>query len=133
MSKSALYATNTIAQDVAVTTDTTINFGQPVRRFGCDTYLSGGNAIIRGCGYYAIDTVVNFTALTAGTVVVQLFKDGVAIPGAASTISMVADDVNSFEISSLVRNTCECESTITAVISGATGTINTASIRVIKL
>lgn len=133
MSKSALYATNTTEQTISVTTGTGVNFGQPVRRFGCDTYLSGGNAVIRGCGYFAIDTTINFTTLTAGTVAIQLFNDGVAIQGALSTISVVAGDVESFEISSLVRNTCECESTITAVITGATGTINSASIRVIKL
>lgn len=133
MSKSVLYASNSNAQNIAVTTGTVINFGSVVRKYGYNTNISGGNAVVKGCGYYAIDTNVLFTDTVAGTVTIQLYNDGVAIPGAISTITVVAADVESFNIPAVIRMTCDCESTITAVISGTTGTISSASIRVIKL
>ena len=133
MSKSILYAANTNTQSVTVTTGTSINFGSIIRKYGCNVNLSGGNAVIRGCGYYAIDTNVNFTSGVAGTITVQLYKDGIAIPGAVSTISGVAADVEALTIPTLIRIPCDCESTITAVISGVTGVVNSSSIRIIKL
>lgn len=131
MSKAVLYAANTNAQTVVVS-GTTINFGNIVRRYGCNCYLSGGNATVEGSGYYAVDANVSFTG-SAGTVLVQLYEDGVAIPGASGTLIIAANGVGSITIPTIVRQRCCKESVITANISGTAGTVTNASIRVIKL
>lgn len=129
--KSALFAANTNDQTLAI--GNVINFGSIVRRFGCNCNLSGGNATIQGSGYYDINTNFTFTASTAGTVIITLYKDGTQIPGAISTTTVVADSIYSINISAIVREACCCESTITAVLSGTTGTINNAAIILEKI
>lgn len=132
MSKSVLYAANTNPQTV-VAAGSVINFGSIIRRYGCNCNLSGSNATVEGTGYYAVDTNVTFTGAAASTVVVQLYKDGVAIPGAVATSSIAANGIGSVTIPTIVRERCCVESTITAMISGLAGTVTNASIRVIKL
>lgn len=133
MSKSAIYAGNALAQEF-VETGTTIDFGSIVRRYGCNTALSGGNVVVDGAGYYDVDTNVTFTADAVGTAVVQLYKDGLAIPEAKATVTTAATTTYAVSIPAIVRNTCGCmQSTISAVISGVAGTINNAAIEVQKI
>lgn len=88
MSKSIVYAANTNTQ--VVEAGNVINFGNVVRKYGCNCNLSVGNVEVRGSGYYDVDT--NFTlASTAGTVTITLYKDGVAIPGATASFTAVVD------------------------------------------
>ena len=132
MSKAAFYAANTSAQTV-VAAGSVINFGDIVRRYGCNCYMSGGNAVVEGIGYYAVDANVSFTGAAASTVLVQLYEDGVAIPGANATVSIAANGIGSVAIPTMVRQRCCVESTITAQISGLAGTVTNASVRVVKL
>lgn len=129
--KSALYAANTNAQTLNI--DNTINFGSIVRRYGCNVHLSGGNAIVKGAGYYDIDTNFTFTAGDAGVAIITLYKDGTAIPGAVQSESVTAGSIYNFNIPVIVRSCCDCESTITAVLSGVAGTINNAAISVERI
>lgn len=131
MGKSVLYAANLNSQ-AFVPAGLTINFGNVVRRYGCNCGLSDGVAEIRGSGYYFVDTNISFNA-SAGTVFIQIYKDGVAIPGAEATITTEAGIVYSVTIPAVVRQTCGCEDSITVIISGATGTVNNAAIIVEKL
>lgn len=130
MSKSILYAANTNPQTF-IANGSIVNFGSIIRRYGCNVVLSGGNAVVDGQGYYDVDVNLTFTA-AAGTVVVQIFKDGVAVQGAEATITTVADTSYAVTIPTIVRQSCCCESTITVVISGVAGTISNASIKVEK-
>lgn len=132
MSKALLYATNQTTQ-AAAAEGTTANFGSTVRKYGCNAYLAGGNATTRGCGYYAIDASVTFEATGAGTEVLQLYKDGVAIPGASASVTVAAADTVTLEVPTVTRSLCDCESTITAILSGAAGTITNAAVRVAKM
>lgn len=129
MSKSVIYAANTATQDY-VATGTVVNFGSIVRRYGGNLGLSGGNIIADGIGYYNAD--VNLSLTGAGTISVQVYKDGAPITGAEATITGVADTTYSVTIPCLIRQTCCCESTITVVVSGTTGTITNAAIVVEK-
>ena len=132
MSKAVLYAANTNPQTV-VAAGSVVNFGSIVRRYGCNCNLSGGNAIVEGIGYYAVDANVTFGGTTASTVVVQLYNDGVAIPGATATVVIGNNGTGSVTIPTVVRQRCCVESTITANITGLAGTVSNASIRVVKL
>lgn len=128
--KSALYAANTNTQTLAV--GDTLSFGTPVRRFGCNTNISGGNVTLNGAGYYSINTNINFTA-AAGTATITLYKDGAAIPGATVNRTTVANTEFQVNIPAIVRLTCCCESTITAVVTGVATVIENAAITVEKL
>lgn len=131
MSKSVLYAANSNAQTTSET-GSIINFGSIVRRYGCGLKLSGGNVIIEDSGYYNIDTNFTVTPSSAGTLIIQLFQDGNAIPGAKVTLSATVNTV-AVSIPAIVREKCCCESTITAMFIGVDTTVNNASITVEKL
>lgn len=125
--KSILYGANTALQTVAV--DGTVNFGSPVRRYGSNTYMSGGNAVVSGAGYYDIDTNFRLVATAAAPSTITLYKDGVAIPGAVATVNPAAiGDVVSVSIPAVVKNLCGCEQTITAVLTGSGANFNDAAI-----
>lgn len=125
-----MYAANTSTQ-AYVATGTTINFGSVVRRYGNNIALSGGNVVVRGAGYYNVDVNIGFTG-AAGTATIQVFKDGVAIPGATATITTAADTNFAVTIPTLIREVCCNESTITVVISGVAGNVVNAAIVVEK-
>lgn len=129
--KSGLYAADLTAQTVAV--DGVISFGSIVRRFGCNCGIAGGNVTLTGSGYYNMDADFTFTAGGAGTAVISLYKDGVAIPGATASFTTVANSIYQVSIPAIVRQVCNCETTITAVMTGVAGTINNASIAVEKI
>ncbi len=132
---SAIYAANTTTQAVPANTQTTINFGQVVRAFGPYTRLSGGNVTVRGAGYYIVDTNFSVSTVEASAgVTIQLYKDGVAIPGAAATFTTAANSGRSDSIPLMIRETCCKESTITATItSTVAATVTNAAILIKKV
>ncbi len=132
MSKSVLYSANTASQTTTAA-GTVINFGTVVRRYGCNAELSGGNAVVKGSGYYGVDISITFTASGAGTAVIQLLKDGTAVTGATASITTAESTTYTVYIPSVVRNVCCCESAISVVISGVAGAVTNAAIVVQKL
>ncbi len=130
--KSILYGANQATQTVAV--NGVINFGSVVRKYGCNAYMSGGNAVITGVGYYDIDTNFRLVATAATASTITLYKDGVAIPGAIATVNPAAiGDVVSVSIPAVVKNLCGCEQTITAVLTGSGANLSDAAIVVRKV
>ena len=127
---SLLFATNTASQ--ALTNGQTLSFGQPVRRYGKNIQLSGGNVVINGEGYYPMIASVTLTAGAAGTYTVQLYENGVAIPGAKASGVAAANAVISFAVPGVVRIKCCEEKIITAVVSGGDSTVTNADIVVTK-
>ena len=130
--KAALYAANTAAQTVTAV-ETPINFGTIVRRYGRGINLSGGDVTVCESGYYDVDANFTFAATAAGDVTIALYKDGVRIPGAIVTETVAAASSYSMSIPAILRNTCNCESTITARIVGVAGTIENAAIAVERI
>lgn len=130
MSNSLVYAVNPNSQVIVV--EDTLSFGNPVRRYGNNCNVIGGNAVVNGKGYYDISADMIGVASTAGIVTMTLYKDGSAIPGA--TVSQTVTDGSTVSLSTfaIIRNTCCCDSTITAVISGVPLAVSSASISVIK-
>lgn len=133
MSRSALYAANTGDQTIAV--NGVINFGNIVRRYGCNTNMSGGNPTLSGAGYYAVDANITFADTAAGTATIQLYANGVPIPGAMAQITTgTAGVVHSISIPAIVRNTCGClDNTITAVVTGVAIDVTNAAIEIEKI
>lgn len=130
MGKSLVYAANTATQAVPV--NGTINFGNVVRRYGCDTNVAGGILNVSGIGYYSIDANFEFEGTGTGVAVITLYKDGAAIPGAVAKRSTAADTTYAVTIPTEVRQKCCCESPITAVVSGVAINVTNATIRAVK-
>lgn len=130
MCKAILYAANTQLQTVAE--GGIVNFGTVIRQMGGSIELSGGNVNISGVGYYNADASFSFVAEATGVYTIQLYKDGTPIVGARASATVVADATVNMAIPFVVRNTCCCDSTITAVISGGDATVSVASITIEK-
>lgn len=130
---SAVYACNTSVQAITADTATVINFGSVIRAYGPSTSVSGGNVTTDASGYYVGDINVTLLATAAGTATIQILKDGVAVPGATATVTTAVGDY-AISIPFMIRNTCCCESTITAVCtSSGAATISNAAILVRKM
>lgn len=132
MASSILYAVNSTTQPT-VATGTVVNFGVPVRRYGSLIQLSGGNVEISGMGYYNIDVSVDILGTAAGTLLIQVYKDGVLVPGAIATRTTGDGSNYTVTIPTVVRQKCCCSTTITVVASGVASSITNAAIRVEKV
>lgn len=131
MSKSILYAVSSVAQSV-VSTGSNITYENLVRKAGCNVALSGGNIVTKGEGYYDVYANLTFTATAAGTAIVRLSKDGVAIPGASAEFTTAENSTYAISIPCVIRNSCCRESNVVVNISGVAGTVVNASIEVKK-
>ena len=131
--KSALYTANTGAQTVAV--GGTINLGSIVRRFGKCVTLNGTGITIMEPGYYDVDVSVTAAPTAAGTVIVTMYKDGVAVPGAtASATAAAAGDPVNLSISALIRHCCACSgTTLTLVLTGAAASVTNVAATVERI
>lgn len=119
----------------AVAVDGVIPLGTIVRRYGCNCNLNGNGIAINGAGYYDVDVSVEAAPTAAGTVTVQLLKDGVAVPGAtASATATAAADVVMLVFPATVRlGCCSTGSVLTLLLTGAAATVNNAAVRVEKI
>lgn len=125
-----LYATNTSPQ--TLTDGQLINFGTPVRRYGKAIQVSGGNVTVNTEGYYPAIANVTFTPSANGTATLQLYENGVAIPGAKASIGVAANVTYSLVVPTAVRTKCCCEKSISAAIVGVDSSVSNASILVGK-
>lgn len=128
MSKSLIYTANSNAQTVAV--GNVANFGNTIRRYGCNCQNNSTALVANGCGYYDIDVNTTFTA-TAGTVTLSLYKDGAPIPGATASVTAAADTTYTITIPTAIRVKC-CDSLITLVVSGVPVNFTNIAARMVK-
>lgn len=130
--RSALYTTNTSNQ--ILDAGAQIAPGTISRRFGSNINLNGNGITINGVGYYDIDAEFTIEGTEAGTAIISLYKDGVAIPGAATSATLAVGSVVTIGIVSIIKQTCCNEgSVITFVLSETGATITNASITAEKI
>lgn len=119
MSKSAIYTVNNTLTSVA--DGGVIPLGQTIRRFGCNINQDGNTVNLCGTGYYKIDLTAVLEPTAAGDVSVSLYKDGVEVIGATSIITVaVAGDSVTLPFSAIVRNSCDCGSSVLSFVLGET-------------
>ena len=132
MSKSAIYTTNTATPAVAV--GGIIPVGVTSRRYGCNLVQDGNTITLTGRGYYLIDISATVAPDSAGTVSITAQKDGVAIIGATASETAAADATVNLGITSIVRNVCDCDSSILSLmLGGVASTISNLAVSVVKL
>lgn len=119
----------------AVAVNGVIPLGTIVRRYGCNCDLNGNGIAINGAGYYDVDVSVEAAPTAAGTVTVQLLKDGVAVPGAtaAATVAAAADVVTLAFPATVRLGCCSTGSVLTLLLTGAAATVNNVAARVEKI
>ena len=88
---------------------------------------AGSNSIlITAPGYYKINAIETFSAPEAGTVTMELQKNGVEVTGvtASTTITTADTEVRSLAVSGIVKVCCcDLPATLTLVNSGDAATI----------
>lgn len=133
MSKSAIYTAMTTPTAIAV--GDLLPIGATVRRFGCSITQDGNTVTLRGSGYYKITVSATVEPTAAGTVSVTLNKDGVAVIGATAQGAVAtAENPINLTVSAIVRNTCDCESSILSLTLGETAsTLTNLAVTVVKL
>lgn len=141
--KSAIYTANQRPYPTTLTTaqpTAQLELGTTIRRFGCNTQLSGDGILLDGQGYFDIDTNVTITPEVAGDYTIALYEDGVAVPGAQQTITVPAvGDAIAFNAPALVRlQCCNSSATLTIVLSTTatlptTVTVNNVAVVVKKI
>ena len=119
----------------AVAVNGIIPLGTIVRRYGCNCNLNGNGIAINGQGYYDVDVSVEAVPDAAGTVTVQLLKDGVAVPGAtaSATVAAVANTVTLAFPATVRLGCCSTGSVLTLLLTGAASTVNNVAARVEKI
>ena len=132
---SAIYTVNNTNQAVATTAGTfvTVPLGSVIRRFGRALGLDGGSIVACGSGYFDCEVSASLTPTAAGPITIQLFQDGVAVPGALALVTGSANVTEAMSISALVRNCgCDCNSTLSVRVN-APCTVNNLAVVVEKI
>lgn len=133
--KSCVRAYNNTAQ--AFTADLTpLNLeGTPVVNSGCSLTLNTASIRVNKSGLYHLSADVTYTPTTAGVAVIQLYKDGVALPCAISRHTVTAGSVytDHIETDLCLTTCCVNRPLITLDISGVSGTVSHTCVGAVKL
>lgn len=124
--KSCVRAYNNAAQPFTAALTPLNLLGTPVVDSGCSLTLNPASIQINKSGLYHLSADVTYTATEAGTAVVQLYKDGIALPCAINQNTVAADSTYTVHIETdiCVNTCCVNHPAITLDISGVTGTVN---------
>ena len=119
----------------SVAIGSTVPLGTTIRRFGCNVTQDGNTINIKGKGYFLVTASVTAAPDAVGTVTVSMSKDGVPGSGAAASGSVsAAADPTALPITAIVRNACDCDSSILSFnLSGTASTVQNVAVTVVKL
>ena len=103
-----VYSTN-----IAVDEDSFIPLQNVKTQKGCSASMSGVSTInLNKCGVYKITVDGSATPTTAGLMSIDLYKNGVALPEAQSSVTGTADAVSTMGFTTYVQvsssNSCKC-------------------------
>lgn len=122
--------------ETTLTANSVIPLGNVVHEFGNGIRLNGDAIRITGFGYYLFNVDVAMDVTGVGAVTVQLYENGVPIPGASSVATPAAAGA-AVDISFpwIIRSVPCCSSApknITVVVSGA-GVLDSITVAVTKV
>lgn len=126
---------------VAVASNAAIPFTNNRYVVGCGTSHTAGSPTVtlRKTGYYLVNFSGVLSAASTGLLSAQLYNNGTAIPGAASSVTLdTAEDSKNISFSTIVRvlNSCACvdnTANLTVVNTGLASTYTDAEITVVRL
>ena len=108
---------------------------------GCSATMSGTSTInLNKCGVYRITVDASATPVTPGLMSIDLYRDGVAMPEAQSSVTGTADTTSPMSFETFVQvssnNTCRCcdrPVTIQVFNSGVDATFMNLNVTVDKM
>lgn len=102
---------------------------------GCSLRLDDASIRVNKSGLYHLSADVTYTPTAAGVVILQLYKDWVALPCAIAQQTVTAGDVYTSHIETdlCLTTCCVNHPLITLDISGVTGTVNHTCVGAVKL
>lgn len=109
--------------------------GVPVVESGCSLTLNTDNITVNKSGLYHFSADVTFTPSAAGVAIVQLYKDGVALPCAISQETVASGSVYTEHVETdlCINTCCMTRPSITVDISEVAGTVNHICAGAVKL
>lgn len=104
------------------------------RRTGCVVQGGTNSVQLRKSGYYQVVGTITFSASAAGTDVISLYNNGVAVQGAsASTTTTTTATTFTVPINAIVRVYCNEQASLTLVNSGVAITVSNVDLSVVYL
>lgn len=133
--KSAQVAYSNASQPYVATGTPLAILGAQETDCGCSVKTQPGGMQICTGGLYCLEADVTSTPTAAGTQVVQLYRDGVAIPSAVSTITAVAAAIVTQHVGTVLRVGVCCAGcpVFTVRISGVAGTVSHVKMAAVRL
>ena len=110
--------------------------GTPVVESGCSLTLNTASIRVNKSGLYHMSADVTYTpTAAAGVIVVQMYKDGVALPCAISSETGAAGSTYTTHIETdlVITTCCVNRPLITLAISGAAGSVSHTCVGMVKL
>lgn len=109
--------------------------GVPMVESGCSLTLNTGSITVNRSGLYHLSADVTYTPTAAGVAIIQLYKDGVALPCAISQHTVAAGSVytDHIETDLCLVTCCANHPIITLNISGVAGNVNHTCVGMCKL
>lgn len=124
-SKSCVRATNASVQTVTAALTPLNILGTPVVDTGCSMDLSTSGITVNNSGLYHFAADVVFTPTADGTLTVQLYKDGVALPCAIAQDTAETGNTTTLHVETdlCLGACCANKPVITVTTSGVAGTV----------
>ena len=134
--KSALFCIN--LSEPTLNEGASVPLGSTIRRFGPNIRLDGTGILVKDSGYYDIEASFTVTPSATGIVTIQLYQDGVAVPGGLASATVAATDTTvNLNILAIIRvQGCGCveeTSMLDFKIIENGATINNAAVKVEKI
>lgn len=134
MAKHLIYTVNN--SGAAVPIGNTVPVGSIIRRAGSCIDATGSAINLSEPGYYLVNLSATFTAAMAGNVTLQLQQDGVNIPGATGTETIVTanTEVANIAFNAIVRVLCCGTGRLSVLVGGtAAPTLSNMGITVVRI
>ena len=140
MSKSAIQVINNTSQSFIE--NGILGLGNIIYRFGPNLCVNNNALSIMGAGYYSILASATILPTAAGQVTLELYRNGVPIPGASATVNATSTTIPitialpPTMIKVNYNGSCPCEripESITIVATTGEGTATSVSTQAIKI
>lgn len=127
--KSVIYTVN---GNASVADGGIIPLGAITRRYGCNLNLNGNGIVAKGAGYYKTTVSITLVGTASGVATVQLYKDGMAVPGATASVTTAQGTTTNIDLVAITRN-YDCNSSVlTLGLSGTAVTVSNVAVAVEK-
>lgn len=131
MCKALIYTVNSAS--TAATLNAPVEIGSIIHKYGCAIHSDSSSFRITDSGYYDIDVSATFTAAVPGDVTLNVYSNGVLIPGATATetVTTANTEIRSVHFSATTKLNCWRDTKmLTIVATGTAPTITNIAVQI---